>query len=108
MPDLENILNEIKDVSITDAKNELLDFFKQAESEQIDFVQETADKIKKWMSMRVNKEINNEEFTALLDARKRVVQQDLNTLEIKARARIEKILFGIIDTISDKILDKII
>jgi hypothetical protein len=108
MPDLKDILSEIKDDSITTAKNELLDFFKQAESEQIDFVQETKDKVQKWLEMRVNNEINNVELKALLDARKRLVQQNLNTLEIQSRARVEKIIFGIIDTISDKILDKII
>ena len=108
MPDLKNILAEIGDESITTAKNELLYFYNQAKSEQIDFAQETADKVKKWLEMRVKGEINNEEFLALLDARKRVVLQNLNTLEIHSRARVEKILFGIIDTITNKILDKII
>lgn len=108
MPNLENILSEIKDESIATAKSELLDFYNQARSEQIGFAQETAEKAKKWLEMRVNGEINNEEFLALLDARKRVVQQNLNTLEIQSRARVEKILFGIINTITDKILDKIL
>jgi hypothetical protein len=108
MPDLENILSEIGDESIAAAKTELIDLFNQAKAEQFEFAQETADKTKKWLEMRVKGEINNEEFLALLESRKRVIQQNLNTLEIQSRARLEKILFGIIDIITDKILDKII
>ncbi len=58
--------------------------------------------------MRMNGEFDDDELEALLNARKRVVRQNLNTLEIQSRARVEKIVFGIIDIVTNKLLDKII
>ena len=58
--------------------------------------------------MRVNGEFDDDELEALLNARKRVVRQNLNTIEIQSRARVEKIVFGIIDIVTNKLLDKIV
>lgn len=108
MPEIKELLDQIGDAAIANAKNEFIDLYNQALSEQEEFVKETAEKTKKWLEMRLKNELTNEEFLALLEARKRVVQQNINTLEIQSRARLEKIIFGIIDIAANKLLERIL
>jgi len=58
--------------------------------------------------MRVEGELDNDELESLLNARKHAIRQNLNTLEIQSRARLEKIVFGVIDIVANKLLDKIL
>jgi glutamyl-tRNA reductase len=108
MSEFEDLLLSVGDQTLSEAKNELLGFYNEAKNEQYTFVKETVDKTKKWLAMRFKNEITNDEMTALLESRKRTIEQNLNTLEIQSRARVEKILFGILDIITDKILTKLI
>ncbi|GMR24941.1 MAG: hypothetical protein BMS9Abin39_0213 [Ignavibacteria bacterium] len=108
MSSIDEVLESIGDEVLESVKKEFTDLLSQAKDEQIDFVNETAEKIEKWLIMRVNGEFDDDELEALLNARKRVVRQNLNTLEIQSRARVEKIVFGIIDIVTNKLLDKIV
>lgn len=108
MSSIDEVLESLGDEVLDSVKTEFIDLLSQAKDEQIDFVNETAEKIERWLIMRVNGEFDDDELEALLNARKRVVRQNLNTLEIQSRARVEKIVFGIIDIVTNKLLDKII
>lgn len=96
MSELEKLSSEIR--------QEFLDLFVQAQSEQIEFVKDTANKLKEWTELFTIGELTENEFKSLLRARERTTRQNLNTLEIQSRARVEKILFGIINLIKGKIL----
>ena len=108
MASIDEVLKSLGDEVLDSVKTEFIDLLSQAKDEQIDFANETAEKIEKWLIMRVNGEFDDDELEALLNARKRVVRQNLNTLEIQSRARVEKIVFGIIDIVTNKLLNKIL
>jgi len=108
MSSIDEVFKSIGDEVLDSTKSELKDLLLQAQNEQEEFVVETANKIERWLLMRVAGELNDDELEALLNARKRVVRQNLNTLEIQTRARLEKIVFGIIDIVTNKLLDKIL
>ncbi len=108
MSSIDEVLKSIGDEALESVKNELKDLLTQAKTEQEEFVKGTAERIEKWLKMRLDGELDNDELEALLNARKRVVRQNLNTLEIQARTRLEKIVFGVIDIVTNKLLDKII
>ena len=108
MSSIDEVLKSLGDEVLDSVKTEFINLLSQAKDEQIDFVNETAEKIEKWLIMRVNGEFDDDELEALLNARKRVVRQNLNTLEIQSRARVEKIVFGIIDIVKNKLLNKIL
>ncbi|MCH7516209.1 MAG: hypothetical protein IIB08_03630 [Bacteroidetes bacterium] len=108
MSSIDEVLKSLGDEVLDSVKTEFIDLLSQAKDEQIDFVNETAEKIERWLIMRVNGDFDDDELEALLNARKRVVRQNLNTLEIQSRARVEKIVFGIIDIVTNKLLNKIL
>ena len=108
MSSIDEVFKSIGDEVLDSTKSELKDLLMQAQNEQEEFVVETANKIERWLFLRVAGELNDDELEALLNARKRVVRQNLNTLEIQTRARLEKIVFGIIDIVANKLLDKIL
>ncbi len=108
MSSIDKVLKSLGDEVLDSVKTEFIDLLSQAKDEQIDFVNETAEKIERWLIMRVNGDFDDDELEALLNARKRVVRQNLNTIEIQSRARVEKIVFGIIDIVTNKLLDKIV
>ena len=108
MSSIDEVLKSLGDEVLDSVKTEFINLLSQAKDEQIDFVNETAEKIERWLIMRVNGDFDDDELEALLNARKRVVRQNLNTLEIQSRARVEKIVFGIIDIVTNKLLNKIL
>lgn len=106
MPTIDEILKGIGDASLNTVKAEFKDLLTQAKGEQLDFVKETALKMEQWLALRVKGELNDSELEALLRARKRAAQQDLNTLGIQARARVEKVVLGILDIALNTFLGK--
>lgn len=96
-------MSELENLS-EDIKNDFLEFFLQAQSEQFEFVRDTADKLKEWTDLFTMGQLSEKEFNSLLRSRERTIRQNLNTLEIQARSRLEKILFGLIDLIKGKII----
>jgi len=107
-----SVLNDLIDTAGDDAKElikrNLLELLQQTKSEAELVVKETGEKIEKWLVLKVKGEIDSDEFEALLDARRRTVRQFLNTQEIIARARLEKITMGLIDLVTNKVLDVIL
>lgn len=85
-------------------KTNLLELIQGAKSETETLVKETEEKIEKWLEWKIQGEINSDELKALLDARRRTVRQFLNSQEIAARARLEKVTMGLIDHVINKAL----
>jgi hypothetical protein len=66
MSEFEDLLSSIKDRAISEGKVQLLDFYDKAKDEQYTFVQETVEKTKKWLGIRLKNELTNEEMLTLL------------------------------------------
>jgi hypothetical protein len=108
MPKLKEILDAIKDEALDSVKEELKDLIKHAKEDAHDFVKENAEKVESWLAMLAEGELDKPEFDALMRARKRIVKQHLNTLEIEARARLEKVTTGLVNLVIRKIAPAII
>jgi hypothetical protein len=108
MPGLKEILDEIKDEALDAAKTELKDLLASAKDDAHDFVKDNAKKIEKWLVMLANKELEKPEFDALMRARKRIVKQHLNTLEIEARTKLKKITTGLANLVVRKIVPAVL
>ena len=104
MPNIEDILKETGeealDLVIANFKESLL----ESKNELKTVIKETGEKIEKWLVMRAEGELDNDELESLLNTRKRVVQQFLLSQEIASRARLEKISIGLIDIIINKFI----
>ena len=88
-------------------KTNLLELIQGAKSEAELVAKETGEKIEKWLVLKAKGEIDSDELEALLDARRRTVRQFLNSQEIAARARLERVTMGLIDLVLNKALDVI-
>lgn len=107
-----SVLDELIDIAGDDAKKliktNLLELIEEAKSETETLAKETGEKIEEWLILKVSGEIDSDELEALLNARRRTVEQFLNSQEISARARLEKVTIGLIDLILDNALDSIL
>ena len=105
-------LNELIDTSGDEAKalikSNLLELIQGAKSESETVIKETGEKIEKWLKLKIDGEIDADELEALLNTRRRVVRQFLNSQEISARARLEKLSLGLIDLVLNKALDTLL
>ncbi len=101
---IENMGDETKEL----INSGLLDLILGAKSETDTIVKETGEKIEQWLAMKLRGEIDSDELEGLLNSRRRVVEQFLNTQEIATRARLEKVTIGLIDLVLDKALDVIL
>lgn len=88
-------------------KDELKDLLTDAKSDSVDLIKETGKKITEWLVMRNKGQLSDAEFESLLYARDRLLRQEKNTIEIEARARLEKIAVGLVNLVLDKILGAI-
>lgn len=108
MSNLDELIKTSGDEAKELIKTNLLDLIQGAKSESETVAKETGEKIEKWLVLKVNGEIDSDELEALLNSRRRAVEQFLVTQEITARARLEKVTIGLIDLISNKAIDVIL
>ena len=105
-------LSELIETTSDDAKEliktNLLELIQGAKSEADSVAKETGEKIEKWLLLKIRGEIDSDELEALLNARRRTVRQFLNSQEIAARARLEKVTIGLIDLVLHKALGAIL
>lgn len=105
---LQDLIETSEDEAKDLIKTHLLELINDAKIETHSVAKETGDKIEKWLILRVKGDIDSDELEALLNARRRTVRQFLNSQEISARARLEKVTLGLIDLVLNKALDTII
>jgi len=108
MSTLSDLIETTGDEAKELVKTNLLELIQGAKSEAEAVVKETGEKIEKWLVLKVSGEIDSDELEALLNARRRTVRQFLNSQEIAARARLEKVTIGLIDLVLNKALDAIL
>lgn len=94
---LNEILDAIKDEAFSSVKAEFKELLSKAKADGDAVVKKNTEKLERWLVMFARGELDKEEFDALVDAQRRAVREYLNTLEIQARARLEKITMGLLD-----------
>ena len=104
MSNIEEILRETGDEGLDLIKTSFKEFLLQAKDESKTVIKETGKNLEKWLVMRANGELDDDELESLLNTRKRVVRQFLLTQEITSQARLEKISIGLIDIVVNKFI----
>ncbi len=108
MSKLENLIDTAGDEAKTLIKDQLLELLRGAKEDADSMANETGKKLESWLKMKLDGDIDGDELEALLNARKRAMRQYLNSQEIAARARLEKVTVELIDLVLNKALDAIV
>jgi hypothetical protein len=90
-----------------DIRREILDQLDQARAERMALVRETALKLDRWLRLWDAGELDDDELRALVAARRRVVRQHLNTLDIETRRRVERVALGALRLVATRLLGRI-
>ena len=104
MSTLEELLKETGDEGLDLVKTTFKELLINAKNDSHEVIKETGEKIEKWLELRANGELDDDELEALLNTRKRTVRQFLLMKEISARASLEKISVGLIDLVTNKFI----
>jgi hypothetical protein len=103
MSEFENILNQIKDNSVQEAKNEFQQLLSEAKGSSEQFIRDNSEMVKQWIVLLSNGEIDKEEFDDLIADQKLAAEQFVNTQEIGAQARTQRLTMQILDLTITKI-----
>jgi hypothetical protein len=104
MASVSEAISSLKGDAIKLVKDELKELLTTAKKDANAVVKETGDKIADWLVMRAQGKLSEDELEALLYSRDQLLRQYKNTLEIQARARVEKIAVGLVNLVLDKVL----
>lgn len=105
---LESLITTAGDEAKAKLKDELLERIQGAKAQGEQAISELGKNIEEWLKLTIEDELDKDELKALLQAEKRKQEQYLNTLEIKARAQLEKYSVQLVDMVLDKALGKIV
>lgn len=100
--DFLDLINEPENI-----KQELYNDFNEAACSSEQIVKENMKNIVEWTMKLSENKMTKEEFEYLVRAQKRKIEQYLNTLEIEARVKIQKITINLLDIVLERILPKI-
>lgn len=104
MSSIDDVLKETGDVALDLIKTNFKDILSQAKNDSLDEIKKTGEKVEKWLILRKEDEIDNNELESLLNARKRTVRQFILTKEINSRAKLEGISIDLIDTVTNQFI----
>lgn len=108
MPAFNEILNEIKDDSVTAAKTQLQSLLKQARADSSAFARENAAALERWIVDLRNGDLDQEEFDELIEAQRAAAEQFVNTQAIAGQARARELTLTILDIAVKKIVPVVI
>jgi hypothetical protein len=97
MSEFENILNQIKDNSVQEAKNEFQQLLSEAKGSSEQFIRDNSAMVKQWIVLLSNGEIDKEEFDDLIADQKLAAEQFVNTQAIGAQARTQRLTMQLLD-----------
>ena len=105
---LDQYLASITDESQKMVIEEFKALLKGAKGDQEELAKETAKKIEKWLEMRIKGELDNDELESLINSRRRTIRQSLNTLQIQARDRVQRVSLGLLNIVGDMLINKVV
>jgi hypothetical protein len=97
MSEFENILNQIKDNSVQEAKNEFQQLLSEAKGSSEQFIRGNSAMVEQWIVLLSNGEIDKEEFDDLIADQKLAAEQFVNTQAIGAQARTQRLTMQLLD-----------
>jgi ElaB/YqjD/DUF883 family membrane-anchored ribosome-binding protein len=104
MATIDEAIDSIEAEAVRLVKDQLRNFLKAASDDTDEVIKETGSKIAEWLLQRAQGRLSDQEFEALLYSRDQYLRQYKNSLDIKARARLEEIAVGLINLVLDKVL----
>jgi hypothetical protein len=108
MSSLKEVLEGITTEGFELVRTQFMGLLSQAKDDSQQIARETGRKMERWLVLLAAGDLEEDEFMQLVEAHKRTVRQCLNTMEIEAKVRVEKITIGLIDIAVNKILPVLI
>jgi hypothetical protein len=104
MSEFDNALNQIKENSVQDAKNEFQQLLSEAKASSESFIRDNSARVEQWIVLLSNGEIDKEEFDDLIADQKLAAEQFVNTRAIGAQAREQRLTLQLLDLTITKIV----
>jgi hypothetical protein len=108
MGQFDDVLNEIKDDSVTAAKTQLQDLLKQAKADSSAFARENAASLEQWIVDLRNGDLDQDEFNELIEAQRAAAEQFVNTQAIQGQARARELTLTVLDIAVKKVVPIVI
>jgi|ERR1051326_906923 hypothetical protein len=108
MGQFDDVLNEIKDDSVTAAKTQLQDLLKQAKADSSAFARENAEALERWIVDLRNGDLDQDEFNELIEAQRAAAEQFVNTQAIQGQARARELTLTVLDIAVKKVVPIVI
>src|SRR5438045_1102584 len=104
----DNVLSEITDESVKQAKQQLQDLLEQAKGDSSEFARQNAALLEGAIVDLRNGEIDEEDFNLFIEEQRAAAEQFLNTQAIGGQARARELTFTILDIAAKKIAPAVI
>ena len=108
MPAFDDILDEIKDESVTAAKTQLQSLLQQAKADSSAFARENAAALERWIVDLRNGDLDQEEFNELIEAQRAAAEQFVNTQAISGQARARELTLSVLDIAVKKVVPVVV
>jgi hypothetical protein len=108
MAQFDDVLNEIKDDSITAAKTQLQSLLQQAKSDSSVFARENAASLERWIVDLRNGDLDQDEFNELIEAQRAAAEQFVNTQALQGQARARELTLTVLDIAVKKVVPVLI
>jgi hypothetical protein len=108
MPAFDDILDEIKDDSVTAAKTQLQSLLQQAKADSSAFARENAAALERWIVDLRNGDLDQEEFNELIEAQRAAAEQFVNTQAVAGQARARELTLTVLDIAVKKVVPIVI
>ena len=95
--ELQAILDTIKSESLTLIKDEFKELINNAKNDKSEFIQKSAEQLKQALSDLAEGKLSKDDVTTLLKKQQKIAEIEANNAEIELRARIQKIIYRILD-----------
>ena len=108
MPSFEDVLAEVKDESVQEAKTQLLSLLQQAKADSSAFVRHNAASLEQWVVELSTGDLDQDEFDQLVAAQRAATEQFLNTQAIAGQARARELTATVLDLAVTKVVPVIV
>lgn len=97
-------MSDLEDLIEAGAGELILPFIREAKADGQDVIAETGEKVEKWLILHAIGELDSDELHALLNARRRTVEQFAASQAVEGGLRITRMTVALIDIVLIKIL----
>jgi hypothetical protein len=105
---IENVLSDITDDSVKEAKKQFLDLLQQAKGDSSEFARQNAALLEKAFVNLKNGDMERDDFDLFLEDQRAAGEQFVNTQAIAAQARARDLTLTIIDIAAKNIAPRVI